>query len=445
MNVKEKIIQIWLTFVLTFIGFSKVVIIIPFIFQIGITNRYLVNFIDFVFKPADYISGLFTVAAAFSGPFILLTIFLAAIAKFILFAAEAYILATLIVILVGSEVMKYRLKDLFNQIMIRLGRRNKELDGYDTESKKKRIAKYFMPFVIGIVLIFTIGGYLVWQNITPKSTPIGVSGSGTFKKENEEKIRNEHDNQRILDILALSRALENYFSNNGRYPVSDGLEKISDDDSNSFKALQVSGYLKQSYKDPLSPKYYYGYKSDGKTYELTAVFENKKNAMCNLEGNLCIYRIRNARSGDCNYPDRISDFVLSNFSYSPKGSVSKDFSRVLISYATNDFKTTIYLTNFDDINSAGKYMEIVRKSSFNKDCEIANIKGSCGTYKIYSTAKRAYITQVKFTWQESNSFRVIEIEGGNPSSEDISDMEKKAKEYLLLFVSAFKNCKIENK
>ncbi len=151
MPLKEKIIQYWLTFVLTFIGVSKVLIFIPFVLQINVRNRHLTDFIDFIFKPADYISGLFVIFAAFSGPMIFLMMFLAAIAKFLLFAAEAYILAKLIIFLAKSESVKNLFGNAFIVLCDKLEINNK-MEKYPALKN----AKYFMPLIAIIILAIVV-------------------------------------------------------------------------------------------------------------------------------------------------------------------------------------------------------------------------------------------------------------------------------------------------
>ena len=118
-------------------------------------------------------------------------------------------------------------------------------------------------------------------------------------EEKEEKktltIEEKRDNQRIADLQIISDALDEYASQNKKtenpYPISNGLEKISDEPCILHKVFKEA--MSEIPVDPKHPKSWYGYKSDGKTYELTAVLEDKNNTRCIInKENICIYRVR---------------------------------------------------------------------------------------------------------------------------------------------------------
>lgn len=103
----------------------------------------------------------------------------------------------------------------------------------------------------------------------------------------------ERDNQRVKDLNDISFAIDEYSKfNENEYPATGGYEKISDENSYIYKFLRQEGYLKKNYKDPLSNAYFYGYKSDGKSYELTAAFEDVNDPRCKNIGDYCIYVLR---------------------------------------------------------------------------------------------------------------------------------------------------------
>lgn len=111
----------------------------------------------------------------------------------------------------------------------------------------------------------------------------------------EKKIspEDERDNHRISDIMNISTALEQYAkSNNGQYPKAENSEKISDESSSVFQTMNAGGFLYQPIKDPVPDKYYYGYKSDGQAYEITAVLENNESGLCVMAGSYCIYKFK---------------------------------------------------------------------------------------------------------------------------------------------------------
>ena len=81
------------------------------------------------------------------------------------------------------------------------------------------------------------------------------------------------DEQRQEDLVAIQKGLEQYYLKTKKYPVS--IEPSKTSDANGALKVLVSQYLSELPKDPIDPDRYYGYTSaDGKTYELTAVFDS---------------------------------------------------------------------------------------------------------------------------------------------------------------------------
>lgn len=81
------------------------------------------------------------------------------------------------------------------------------------------------------------------------------------------------DVQRKADLAKLKTALENYKVQHGGYPsTGNELTKVSDPKSNL--AQLVGPYLPSLPVDPNGGEAWYGYRSDGQTYELSAVLES---------------------------------------------------------------------------------------------------------------------------------------------------------------------------
>ncbi len=156
--------------------------------------------------------------------------------------------------------------------------------------------------ILTVIIVIAIGGYFVWKKyypIKPAASLVSKISSNDFEKE-----RDNRDNQRINDISSLSQILENYFKDNGQYPVAITSEKISDESVKSFQSLKANNFLSNPLQDPLPDKYYYGYKADGKNYELTAVLENQKDLRCILKENLCIYSVYRSAANISNQPEK---------------------------------------------------------------------------------------------------------------------------------------------
>lgn len=96
------------------------------------------------------------------------------------------------------------------------------------------------------------------------------------------------DAQRKKDLATLKAALKNYFADNSKYPEATTEIKTSDQSSVLAQDL-VPAYIAALPDDPLAPKYYYSYKSDGQTFELSCVLEDMTDTSGTIRGNLNIY------------------------------------------------------------------------------------------------------------------------------------------------------------
>lgn len=101
-------------------------------------------------------------------------------------------------------------------------------------------------------------------------------------------VVNKNDATRKTDLINLKTALNQYYNVKQAYPVSISVSKTSDTDS-ALKVL-VPDYIPSLPIDPLSPTYYYGYKSaDGTSFELTAVLEDESDSAGAVVGNYFLY------------------------------------------------------------------------------------------------------------------------------------------------------------
>ncbi len=135
-----------------------------------------------------------------------------------------------------------------------------------------------------IILILGISGYLIRKNYFSPDIP-------SIPPENQISPEDARDNRRITDLDILREAVESYARiYDGQFPLANNWEKISDEESSIFKTLKADNLLNQPLKDP-SPDRYYGYRSDGYKYELTAALENKAGGKCEMSGDLCLYKL----------------------------------------------------------------------------------------------------------------------------------------------------------
>jgi hypothetical protein len=101
---------------------------------------------------------------------------------------------------------------------------------------------------------------------------------------------NPADAQRKRSLYFIARGLDNYYRDNGGYPVSDS--EISTDDENSPLRDLAPMYLLEGNLKSQDDSHHFIYKSDGKSYELFTVLKDSDDKWCvNEEGN-CVYRIK---------------------------------------------------------------------------------------------------------------------------------------------------------
>lgn len=105
-----------------------------------------------------------------------------------------------------------------------------------------------------------------------------------------EITTNVNDQIRKSNLLTLKSALKKYYIDNSLYPESLTISKTSVSDGPLVKAL-VPSYLDVIPDDPLSPQYWYGYKSDGQTFELTCVLEDKSDPEGVMSDNYNLYKL----------------------------------------------------------------------------------------------------------------------------------------------------------
>ena len=108
--------------------------------------------------------------------------------------------------------------------------------------------------------------------IPATSTP--ASGSTSIGNGGGPSVAQTRDSQRKIDLASIAKALESYHAKENKYPKVSGTEKISNSSGVLYSAL-VPTYISKLPLDPNDPINYYGYESDGTTYKLSSVLEDK--------------------------------------------------------------------------------------------------------------------------------------------------------------------------
>ncbi|MEO0084620.1 MAG: hypothetical protein ABIJ94_02700, partial [candidate division WOR-3 bacterium] len=100
------------------------------------------------------------------------------------------------------------------------------------------------------------------------------------------------DLKRIGDLESLKSALSLYYKDHKKDPISPSMTKI--EPGHILEKALVPKYIFSLPQDPLYPQFYYGYKSNGKSYELTAKLEAPEDkSLCDPTiTSACIYKIK---------------------------------------------------------------------------------------------------------------------------------------------------------
>ncbi len=105
----------------------------------------------------------------------------------------------------------------------------------------------------------------------------------------------KRDRRRLSDLDLISSMLLQYRLKNGNYPVSLLTVKLNEDNE-VVREIKSANYGRDIPVDPKDPEYYYGYKSTGDWFELTARLENVDNPNCDpgikKKRNICIFFLK---------------------------------------------------------------------------------------------------------------------------------------------------------
>lgn len=104
------------------------------------------------------------------------------------------------------------------------------------------------------------------------------------------------DQQRKTDLQKIAAALEQYFKANGVYPVASSVENASSAES-ALQLKLIPSYIDAIPGDPATGKYY-GYTSDGYTYELSAVLDSSSDPEGVNSGSKTMYLVKGSSKVD---------------------------------------------------------------------------------------------------------------------------------------------------
>lgn len=145
--------------------------------------------------------------------------------------------------------------------------------------------------IIILLVILILGGVVFsawegWISLGPLDKYLGKSTTTTTTPEVTAVTNN--DATRKSDLTKIKDALKKYYQANQKYPISLTVDKTSS--PNSVLRVLVPADITALPSDPVSTNYY-GYKSDGTTFELTAVLDDTTDTSGTKVGNYYLYKI----------------------------------------------------------------------------------------------------------------------------------------------------------
>lgn len=178
------------------------------------------------------------------------------------------------------------------------------------EKPKSNLGPCSLMSGMGLILVIGILVFISWKGwislggpATPKPTgSISARPSSSVSPSiqtspspeltsSPEVTTNINDQTRKADLSRIKTALDKYGQANNKFPESAVVIRTSETNSLLAQAL-VPQYLDKLPDDPLAPQYYYGYTSDGLSYELTCILEDKTDPEGNWIGNkIFLYKL----------------------------------------------------------------------------------------------------------------------------------------------------------
>lgn len=177
--------------------------------------------------------------------------------------------------------------------------------GVEKFPAKKRGAMIFLVLMIFVMLILVTNKDAMSSLGFISAKKENIEKERTAEKKEEpkkeesniikdvylKKIDRADDAKRKANLADIRLSLEFYFSENGSYPASIDAVKLSDPNTVAHKDL-IKYTNSANLKDPKDPEFFYLYRSDGKSFEISARLENEKDPECAItDGGICIYKV----------------------------------------------------------------------------------------------------------------------------------------------------------
>jgi len=144
--------------------------------------------------------------------------------------------------------------------------------------------------IIGVLVVLVLaGGYYVYTTMFSGTSSKKTTATKTATSSSSSTSSSTDDSQRKSDLIVLQQALINYYAASGSYPVSASFTFLNQSGNLLEKEL-VPMYLSKIPQDPSSSKAY-AYKSDGKTFLLTAELDDANDAEAVIDSGKTLYKV----------------------------------------------------------------------------------------------------------------------------------------------------------
>ncbi len=148
-------------------------------------------------------------------------------------------------------------------------------------------SKTKLIILVIVALIIIIGGYLAYTKLLNPTTPTSTTSESTLTAS-VTPVNISNDQVRKQDLKTIQQALLNLYAAENKYPVSN--ETIFLSGTTNVVAKALTNNLATIPVDP-DPQKNYGYKSDGKTFTLTAVLDDTSDPDGVLENGLYLMKV----------------------------------------------------------------------------------------------------------------------------------------------------------
>jgi len=149
------------------------------------------------------------------------------------------------------------------------------------------ILKLVILVVLAAALV--IGGYIAYTSLFSAKTT-SSQGSIDLTATSSASI-SSNDQVRKSDLVVIQGKLLDFYAGEGSFPVSAAIVNLSSA-NNVVATSLVPNFISKLPADP-DPSKYYGYKSDGKTFTLTAVLDDLADEDAVIQNGLAIYEVTN--------------------------------------------------------------------------------------------------------------------------------------------------------